>query len=128
MKLLKKRFGRRRVDPPAVSAEDAQLASYIRGNVLPRAADTYDHYVPSRWIGKNGIEFNEAEQLARLEKWRGPAFQDLYRVLRNDEKINSPFGSNSVAASSGRTWGPLPNLAPWTGSGAPTATNCDLNG
>ncbi|HEX2474498.1 MAG TPA: class I SAM-dependent methyltransferase [Lacipirellulaceae bacterium] len=111
MKLLKKRFGRRRVDPPAVSAEDAQLISYIRGNVLPRASDTYDHYVPSRWIGKYGIEFNEAEQLARIEKWRSPAFQDLYRALRNDEKINSPFAGKSYLGTDclHNGWYPTPD-------------------
>src|SRR5204863_8121732 len=58
-----------------------------------------------------GIALNETEQLARLEKWRAPAYQQLYQRLRNDEKINVPFNGTSYLKSTclHNGWYPTPD-------------------
>jgi hypothetical protein len=107
MRLLRKRRDR----SPAMSTEDANVLGYLRQNVLPRAADIYDHYVPSRRIGTQGLQLNDDEQLARLEKWRGPAYQTLYERLRNDAVINCPFNEKSYLGTTclHNGWYPTPD-------------------
>jgi hypothetical protein len=112
MKLLTKPIGRlRRKEKSSLPVQDAALFDYLRGCVLPRAASTHDNYVPSRWIGKFGIELHEAEQLARIESWRGPSYQELYRRLRNDERINCPFAGKSYLGGTclHNGWYPTPD-------------------
>jgi len=94
-----------------MSTEDANVLGYIRQNVLPRAADIYDHYVPSRQIGTQGLQLNDREQLARLKKWRGPAYQKLYERLRNDAIINCPFNGKSYLGTTclHNGWYPTPD-------------------
>lgn len=96
---------------PVMSAEDANLLSFIRQYVLPTPSETYDHYVPSRQIGTQGLQLNDEEQLSRLEKWRGPAYQQLYRQLRNDEVINCPFNGKSYLGGTclHNGWYPTPD-------------------
>ena len=111
MRLLGNALRRRRVDRPVAAAEDTTLATYVRGNVLPRPAKIYDRYLPSRWMGMHGIELNESDQLARIEKWRGEAYQELYRRLRNDEQINCPFDGKSYLGTTclHNGWYPTPD-------------------
>ena len=114
MRLLRRPI-RRRSQPvatdTAISTDDMTLFNYLCGCVLPRQADTHDHYVPSRLIGKHGIELHEEEQLARIDTWRSEPYQALYSTLRNDERINCPFAGTSYL---GRTclhngWYPTPD-------------------
>src|SRR3954469_14287151 len=90
MRLLRKRRERPRIEPPntshPMSSADANVLAYPRASVLPRQADVYDQYVPSRRMEVHGLELNEGEQLARLEKWRGPQYQQLEQRLRHNEK------------------------------------------
>ena len=96
---------------PVTPGEDTTLANYIRGCVLPRAAETYDHYLPSRWMGSQGIDLHESAQLARLEKWRGESYQELYRRLRHNVEINCPFAGQSYLGTSclHNGWYPTPD-------------------
>src|SRR6476659_2842202 len=114
MRLLRKRRERPRSQSSEVytiSTEEAHLLWYLRHNVLPTAAQTYDQYVPSRLIGLQGVDVNEKEQLARLEKWRGQNHQELYRTLRADEKVNCPFNGTSYLGSTclHNGWYPTPD-------------------
>jgi hypothetical protein len=111
MGLLKKTLGRRRADRPGASEEDKHLLHYLRNMLLPRPSETYDHYVPSRWMGKQGIDLNDQEQLSLLEKWRGETHQALFRRLRNDATINCPFGGKSYLGTTclHNGWYPTPD-------------------
>lgn len=115
MSLLSKTFSRRRnretVSAPPAPAEDKAFSAYIRDYVLPVPAAVRDNYVPSRLMGSAGIELNEAGQLARLKQWRGDAYQQLYRTLRNDEQINCSFNGKSYLGSSclHNGWYPTPD-------------------
>src|SRR3954447_13999416 len=114
MRLMRKRRERPSVQPPtasSVSTEDMNLVAYVRGNVLPRPSATYDQYVPSRLLGLQGIEINEKEQMVRLAKWRGPAYQELYKQLRSDETINCPFNGTTYLGSTclHNGWYPTPD-------------------
>ena len=115
MRLLRKRRDRPRVETPntshPISSEDANVLAYLRHSVLPRSADVYDQYVPSRRMQVHGLELNEKEQVARLEKWRAPAYQQLYERLRGDEKINCPFNGTSYLGSTclHNGWYPTPD-------------------
>lgn len=80
---------------PAPQSPDAAFLGYIEGCVVPVPTGTLDNYVPSKWFGKAGLDLNEGEQLARLARWRDPKFQELYRVLRNDARINCSFNGKS---------------------------------
>ena len=59
----------------------------------------------------HGFELNEQEQLVRLEKWRAPAYQQLYQRLRSDERINVPFNGTSYLGSTclHNGWYPTPD-------------------
>ncbi len=96
-----------------MSTEDANLLGYLRHNVLPRASDIYDHYVPSRRIDTQGLKLNDndEEQRARLKKWRGPTYQQLYQQLRNDAIINRPFNGKSYLGTAclHNGWYPTPD-------------------
>lgn len=114
MRLLRKRRERPRnqsSEVHTISTEDAHLLWYFRHNVLPNAAQTYDQYVPSRLLGLHGVDINEKEQLARLEKWRGQNHQKLFQTLRGDEKINCPFNGTSYLGSTclHNSWYPTPD-------------------
>jgi hypothetical protein len=115
MRLLRKRRDRPRVETPntshPISNEDVNVLAYLRHSVLPRPAAVYDQYVPSRLMQVHGLELNENKQLARLEKWRGPEYQQLYQRLRNDEKINVPFNGTSYLNSTclHNGWYPTPD-------------------
>lgn len=118
MKLLGRALGRRRMIAPAATAapapledKDRALLNYVRESVLPRPSGTYDLYVPSRWIGSQGIDLNEPEQLTRLEKWRGERYQDLFHELRNDPNINCPFAGKSYLGTNclHNGWYPTPD-------------------
>jgi hypothetical protein len=94
-----------------LAAKEKQLFDYLRHSVLPTKAHTFDHYVPSRWIGHQGIELNDSQQLVRLHKWRGDAYQKLYRHLRNDSTINRPFAGRNYLGGSclHNGWYPTPD-------------------
>jgi methyltransferase family protein len=96
---------------PLATAEDTTLAGYVRENVLPRTAKVFDRYLPSRWMGSQGIDLRESEQLARIEKWRGASYQELYRNLRNNAEINCPFDGQSYLGSTclHNGWYPTPD-------------------
>lgn len=111
MRLLRRRPDRPRVDGLTVTSQEANLLQYVRHSVLPRAAEVYDHYVPSRRIGLQGLALREDEQLARLLTWRGAEYQKLYATLRADEKINCPFNGVSYLGSTclHNGWYPTPD-------------------
>jgi hypothetical protein len=96
---------------PVTSGEDANLANYTRGYLLPRPAAVYDRYLPSRRMGSQGIELYESEQLERIEKWREGTYQELYRRLRNNAEINCPFDGQSYLGSTclHNGWYPTPD-------------------
>lgn len=113
MGLLSKTLRRPRVDVnvAAATAEETAFNNYVRSFVLPSPTDTFDRYVPSRWIGHHGIDLSESEQLARLEKWRGDKHQQLFRQLRANEQINVPFDGKSYLGTSclHNGWYPTPD-------------------
>ena len=53
---------------PSADSGDSSVTS--QWCVLPVPTGTLDNYVPSRWFGKAGLDLNEPQQLARLERWR----------------------------------------------------------
>jgi hypothetical protein len=111
MKLITKRFRRRRTSMPPLFNSDESFVNYVRGCVLPRPADIVDNYVPSKWIGMNGIDLHVDAQLELLRKWRGERHQALYRQLRDDEKINCSFAGQSYLGTTclHNGWYPTPD-------------------
>ena len=78
---------------------------------MPASTGVDDYFVPSRWIGHHGIDLHEADQLARIEKWRGDVYQELYRGLRNDPKINCSFNGQDYLGTTclHNGWYPTPD-------------------
>ena len=114
MGLLSRALKRRRNDGPVPVTIDQQSLTqfnYLREQLLPRPADVYDQYVPSKTVGRNGIDFHESEQLTRIKSWRSEEFQSLYRTLRDDTEINVPFGGKSYLGSTclHNGWYPTPD-------------------
>ncbi len=110
MRLLKKTFGRRRVNGPTMSAEEAAFCSYVHNCVLPSPTDTFDRYVPSRWIGNDGIELSVSEQLAR---WKGGATTGISNCIAAcaNEQINVPFAGENYLGTQclHNGWYPTPD-------------------
>ncbi len=93
MKLLPRSFRRRRKDHAALAAQDQQLVNYIRNAVMPPKVPA--DYDPRGWVGAHGIDLHEADQLARIARWQAEPYQQLFRELRSDPKINCGFAGQN---------------------------------
>jgi len=63
--------------------------------LLPQDHETRLDYVPDKKIGNAGFSLNIEHQLAFLQKLSEPRFQELFRGLRADPKINVGFGGKN---------------------------------
>lgn len=63
---------------------------YVEKWVVPKDLKTKDTstYVPSDFLGNDGIEMNTDEQLKRLKKWKN-SYLNVFKDLRNDPEINT---------------------------------------
>jgi hypothetical protein len=89
-----------REGPPAVSDDAQRLADYAREHVVPRPPVDRDGqpWVPLSQVGHAGIDLQEAQQLALIEKWKAEAHQALIASLRNNPSINTQrLGGPTVA-------------------------------
>jgi len=114
MGLLSRSLKRRRNGgsaPVAIDEQSLAQFNYLRDQLLPRRADVYDQYVPSKMIGSHGIDLHESEQLDRIRKWRTAEFQSLFRELRSNAEINVPFAGQNYLGSTclHNGWYPTPD-------------------
>jgi hypothetical protein len=104
-----KRLLRKVVGPVARAAfpklvRERALRRYVRESVLPPPPQDLDDspYVPGRLLGSTGIDLHEQDQVAILQRWESPRYQDLFGILRRDPSINTNlFGHGDTALHNG---------------------------
>jgi Methyltransferase domain len=61
---------------------------YAQEWVVPRPVFPDTDYLPRFKIGNEGFSLNIPDQLRRLQTWRQDRYQNLFRIIREDPKIN----------------------------------------
>lgn len=75
--------------------EDVDLGRYTKQHCIPQGSGGSDSMAPCGCLGSEGLNLQLESQLLRVQSWRDRKYQDLFRQLRQDKRINA---TNPVSA------------------------------